>query len=394
MISASHHPMVVFDTQSQQDQGNWDGPAVIDDVRIYNKVLTGADVAGLYAANDEIPAGAPSPPNGATDVVPGAELSWTAGKPTGYEFEVYFGTDYDAVSAADPNSPQYMGKQTGATYQSSSAIYTQCYWRIDEVTASTTVRGRVWGFHTGRDALFDPPLANPSFESPIVQPAENSSDIDVWNDSGAYTSTAWAAFDPAEYPPTPYGDNWADLGNSKYIYQQVGVYTQEATYDIIFMIGRRASKTFRGAIVSLWAGGNPAMAADSTDLTAVGATKIADSGLIMPAISAPGSSEEAVSLSTGTGYAIGGPLWLQIAQGGGNGKTLIDNVAIKYANNPPDINGDGIVNYGDFAVVSAHFMDGCAGPGWCEGADLNISGSVDPNDVKIVIERWLTEVSP
>ena len=394
MISASHHPMVVFDTQSQQDQGNWDGPAIIDDVRIYNKPLTGADVAGLYAANDEIPAGAPSPANGATDVVPGVELSWTAGKPTGYEFEVYFGSDYDEVFAADPNSPQYMGKQAGTTYQSSSEIDRQYYWRIDEVTASTTVGGRVWGLHTGSDALFDPPLANPSFESPVVQPAETESDIEAWNDSGAYTNTAWAGFDPAEYPPTTYGDNWADLGNSKYIYQQVGVYTPEATYDITFMIGRRVSKTFRGAIVSLWAGGNPAMADDSMDMAAVGAAKIADSGLMLPAIGAPGSSEEAVSLSTGTGYAVGEPLWLQIEQGGGNGRTLIDNVAIKYANNPPDINDDGNINYGDFATISAHFMAGCAGPLWCAGADLNISGSVDPNDVIIVGERWLTEVSP
>ncbi len=59
-----------------------------------------------------------------------------------------------------------------------------------------------------------------------------------------------------------------------------------------------------------------------------------------------------------------------------------------------DINDDGDIDYADFAVISAHFMDGCAGPLWCAGADLNISGSVDPNDVKIVVERWLTEVNP
>ncbi len=63
-------------------------------------------------------------------------------------------------------------------------------------------------------------------------------------------------------------------------------------------------------------------------------------------------------------------------------------------NDPSDINGDGGIDYVDFAVISAYFMDGCAAPLWCGGADLNLSGSVDPNDVKIVVERWLTEVSP
>ena len=43
----------------------------------------------------------------------------------------------------------------------------------------------------------------------------------------------------------------------------------------------------------------------------------------------------------------------------------------------------------DFAVVSAYFMAGCVGPGWCEGADLNISGSVDPNDVRMLGESWV-----
>ncbi|MCK4960068.1 MAG: hypothetical protein KAT00_11725, partial [Planctomycetes bacterium] len=74
----------------------------------------------------------------------------------------------------------------------------------------------------------------------------------------------------------------------------------------------------------------------------------------------------------------------------------VDNLAITLAgaSNPPDINGDSYIDYGDFAVISTHFMEECFAPLWCDGADLNISGSVDPNDVKIVGENWLKEVCP
>ena len=47
-------------------------------------------------------------------------------------------------------------------------------------------------------------------------------------------------------------------------------------------------------------------------------------------------------------------------------------------------------NMKDFAVISAHFMAECVGPLWCGGADMNISGSVDPNDVKTIAHSWLT----
>lgn len=57
--------------------------------------------------------------------------------------------------------------------------------------------------------------------------------------------------------------------------------------------------------------------------------------------------------------------------------------------NTPDINDDGDVDYGDFAVISAHFGEGCSEPDWCVGADLNMSGSVDPNDVRGLGRSWV-----
>lgn len=43
----------------------------------------------------------------------------------------------------------------------------------------------------------------------------------------------------------------------------------------------------------------------------------------------------------------------------------------------------------DLAVISANFMAGCVGPLWCDGADMNISGWVDPNDVRALAESWI-----
>ncbi|MCK4958107.1 MAG: hypothetical protein KAT00_01880, partial [Planctomycetes bacterium] len=57
--------------------------------------------------------------------------------------------------------------------------------------------------------------------------------------------------------------------------------------------------------------------------------------------------------------------------------------------NTPDINDDGGVDYGDFAVISAHFGEGCSEPEWCGGADLNVNGWVDPNDVRILGQNWM-----
>jgi hypothetical protein len=71
------------------------------------------------------------------------------------------------------------------------------------------------------------------------------------------------------------------------------------------------------------------------------------------------------------------------------GLNLGDVLSFRTVGNPPDINGDSGVDYGDFSVISAHFMAGCAAPGWCDGADLNISGAVDPNDVIILGESWI-----
>jgi hypothetical protein len=55
-----------------------------------------------------------------------------------------------------------------------------------------------------------------------------------------------------------------------------------------------------------------------------------------------------------------------------------------------DINQDCYVNLDDFAGLASYwFSDGCYAPLFCDGADVDQSGSVDLTDLSIIISQWL-----
>jgi hypothetical protein len=85
----------------------------------------------------------PKPTNGAQFVDLNTQLSWTAG--FGAVFHaVYFGDNYDTVSAATG------GTQQAATTYNPGALQAEkvYYWRVDESDALVTYKGDVWGFTT------------------------------------------------------------------------------------------------------------------------------------------------------------------------------------------------------------------------------------------------------
>jgi hypothetical protein len=45
----------------------------------------------------------------------------------------------------------------------------------------------------------------------------------------------------------------------------------------------------------------------------------------------------------------------------------------------------------DFAILARNWLDQCAYPNWCEGADLDISGTVGLDDLLIFTQSWLDE---
>jgi len=90
----------------------------------------------------------PEPSDGATGVDVSVILHWLAASGA-EEYDVYFGTNYDAVNNADQSSSEYMGSLNDLRYGigglSNGATY---YWRIDSVNSHGTKKGTVWSFTT------------------------------------------------------------------------------------------------------------------------------------------------------------------------------------------------------------------------------------------------------
>ena len=132
--------------------GIWSGTSfdgVIDDVRVYKKALSEAEIAEAMRGNPLL-AGSPNPSPGATvDIRDATMLSWAAGD-TAVSHDVYFGTDRAAVAAADNSAAEFQGNQPGTSASLAGLVEFgggDYYWRIDEVEADGTVQtGYIWRF--------------------------------------------------------------------------------------------------------------------------------------------------------------------------------------------------------------------------------------------------------
>ncbi len=111
----------------------------IDNVILYNKMLSAGEVEQLYQDELSGKASNPNPTNGATGVTIIPDLTWTADE-CAESYDVYFG---------DTNSPEFIGNQTGRTFDAGVLDYsTTYYWRIDVKNAIGTTTGDVWSFTT------------------------------------------------------------------------------------------------------------------------------------------------------------------------------------------------------------------------------------------------------
>jgi len=66
---------------------------------------------------------------------------------------------------------------------------------------------------------------------------------------------------------------------------------------------------------------------------------------------------------------------------------------VEGANPDPDINNDGKVDLEDFAALAVWWDDenACSSPDWCQGADFDMSGTVDMLDLTYFAENWLRQ---
>jgi len=136
---------------ANSQQGNRNLTGVVDDVRIYNKALTPAEIQ-LLMRIDLQKAWNPSPADGSTrDIENATPLTWSRGD-NATQHAVYFGADATAVAGADSSDATgiYRGQQIAASYTPAEGVAWgggPYYWRVDEISNDGAVtKGRVWSF--------------------------------------------------------------------------------------------------------------------------------------------------------------------------------------------------------------------------------------------------------
>ena len=136
-------------------QYSFDGK--IDDVRLYDRILSAGEIEQLYRDGLGGKAFNPRPADGAVDVDPNTILSWSPGVGI-LSHNIYLGTDYNDVNDANTTDPNvYVGNQDANSYDPNGlAFATTYYWRIDEVGPLDTYKGDVWSFTVWSE--FDPNL--------------------------------------------------------------------------------------------------------------------------------------------------------------------------------------------------------------------------------------------
>jgi hypothetical protein len=149
----------------------WDG--MIDDVRIYDRVLTPEEIKQAMRGDTTL-AWDPIPADGSTpDIHIATPLSWSPGDKA-VEHDVYFGTDADAVADADTSTEGvYRGRQSATSYNPPEGVEWgggPYYWRIDEYNTDGTIsNGKVWGF-TAADYLIVDDFESYNADEPIWEP--------------------------------------------------------------------------------------------------------------------------------------------------------------------------------------------------------------------------------
>lgn len=125
---------------------------LMDDVRVYDEVLTLQEVQNLYAMGVPIAAD-PWPADGVADVSQNAVLSWMPGE--GFDstidiHKVYIGSSQASMILAGTVSEPFFDPDLDWS--------TPYFWRVDEVMGGTTYSGLVWTFSTTGERICDPPL--------------------------------------------------------------------------------------------------------------------------------------------------------------------------------------------------------------------------------------------
>jgi len=163
----------------------------IDDVRVYNKALTDAEIAEVMRGDTKLASNPVPGYDALLDIRDISSLSWSAGDGAA-SHDVYFGTDKDAL--------EFQGNQAGTSLSLAGLVDFgggDYYWRIDEVEAGSTVNaGTIWKFTVPDYLIVD------NFESynniDLPDPASNTI-YGSWADG--YQIPTNGAITASELPP-------------------------------------------------------------------------------------------------------------------------------------------------------------------------------------------------
>ncbi len=130
----------------------------IDDVKIYDRVLTLEEIQGTVRGNPLL-AWNPGPGNGALlDLIGFEQLSWSPGDEAA-EHDVYIGTDKESVVNANTSTTDiYRGRQQNTTFTIDEGVQANqsYFWRIDEINNDSTIsRGGIWTFTIANYLIVD-----------------------------------------------------------------------------------------------------------------------------------------------------------------------------------------------------------------------------------------------
>jgi len=190
----------------------------MDDIRIYNHVLTEGEILGAMEGGEGWPyALGPTPKDGVMLEDTWVNLSWSPGD-TAVSHDVYFGDNFDDVN--DGVAETFQGNQVamsfvvgfpGFPYPDGLVPGTTYYWRIDEVNdtePNSPWKGNVWSFSIPPKTAYAP------------DPADAAEQVDPDAD------LSWTPGFGAKLHTVYLGDNFDDVNNAT-----GGLPQGTATYD-------------------------------------------------------------------------------------------------------------------------------------------------------------------
>ncbi|NQT00461.1 MAG: hypothetical protein HQ580_00405, partial [Planctomycetes bacterium] len=148
-------------------------PGLIDDVRIYNTVLTLTEIKKLMAGSRAYD---PSPPDGVLYMDTWVSLGWFPGN-SAVSHDVYFGENFADVNDGTPDT--FQGNQTeeyfvaglpDSSFPKALVPGTTYYWRIDQVEADgiTIHKGDIWSLTIPSKIAYNPePADGAEFVDPV-----------------------------------------------------------------------------------------------------------------------------------------------------------------------------------------------------------------------------------